>query len=68
MLLTAGQTMGNYSPEKGGDLPFLGTMINEPMLVYLLALKAVQASGQTQANSSPEKEETFEFQVHWAMK
>ncbi len=55
MLITAGQTLDNYSPQNGGDLPLPGTMINEPMLVYLMALKAVQASGQTQAHSSPEK-------------
>jgi hypothetical protein len=48
----AGQTLSNG---KEGDLPLPGMMINEPVSVYLLALKAAAAAGQIQAYSSSEK-------------
>ncbi len=56
----AGQTLSNG---KEGDLPLPGMMINEPMLVYLMAVKSALAVGQTPANSRLENKKTHHFQV-----
>jgi hypothetical protein len=58
----AGQTLSNFRPEKK-DLPLQGMMINDPVLVNILAVKDTQAAGKTLANSRLEKKEIFHFQV-----
>jgi hypothetical protein len=46
--------------KKRGDLPLSGTVINESVSPKRHAAKA---AGQTLANSSPEIEETFHYQI-----
>ncbi len=46
----AGQTLSNG---KEGDLPLPGMMINDPVFVYLLAVKAVEAAGPDKRGDLP---------------